>query len=105
MTSKLCSGVFAALMFMAVFIASSAHAADKPGCKDFPGIKRFEGASIMLCDARNFAEYTLPTAKWVKNEDDSAKSDFASKEALEGRLTQNVYSVPAGPSSAEVFRN
>lgn len=105
MTSKLCSGVFAALMFMAVFIASSAHAADKPGCKDFPGIKRFEGSSIMLCDARNFAEYTLPAGKWVKNEDDSAKSDFASKEALEGRLTQNVYSVPAGPSSAEVFRN
>lgn len=88
-----------------VLVSSFAFAADKAGCKDFPGIKRFEGSSIMLCEQKNFAEYTLPTGKWVKNEDDSAKSDYASKEVLEGRLTQNVYSVPAGPSSAEVFRN
>ncbi|QND52242.1 OmpA family protein [Phyllobacterium sp. 628] len=105
MTSKLFSGVFAAIVLMVISATSSAHAADKAGCKDFPGIKRFEGSSIILCDGRNFAEYTLPTGKWVKNEDEPDKSDFASKEALEGRLTQNVYSVPAGPSSAEVFRN
>ncbi|MBA8876857.1 OmpA family protein [Phyllobacterium myrsinacearum] len=97
--------VFVTAVAASIFAASFAHAADKAGCKDFPGIKRFEGSSIMLCDGRNFAEYTLPTGKWVKDEEDSAKSDFASKEALEGRLTQNVYSVPAGPSSAEVFRN
>ncbi|MGO4452354.1 OmpA family protein [Phyllobacterium sp. TAF24] len=105
MTSKLLGGVFAAIALMALSISSHAFAADKEGCKDLPGIKRFEGSSIELCDHKNFAEYTLPTGKWVKNEDDSAKSDFSSKEELEGRLTQNAYSVPAGASSAEVFRN
>jgi OOP family OmpA-OmpF porin len=105
MTSKFLGGVFATIALTALSFSSAVFAADKPGCKDLPGIKRFEGSSIVLCDGRNFAEYTLPTGKWTKNEDDPDKSDFASKEALEGRLTQNVYSVPAGPSSAEVFRN
>jgi outer membrane protein OmpA-like peptidoglycan-associated protein len=105
MTSKFSRGVFAAFVLAAAFVSSSALAEDKAGCKDIPGLKRFEGSSIVLCDGRNFAEYTLPTGKWTKNEDDPDKSGFASKEDLEGRLTENVYSVPAGPSSAEVFRN
>ena len=36
---------------------------------------------------------------------DSSYNFTVNIQELEGRLTQNVYSVPAGPSSAEVFRN
>ncbi len=82
-----------------------AHAADKQGCKDIPGLKRFSGSSIMLCQERNFAEYTLPTGRVLHYDYNRKKGDYEQKEDLEGRLTQNVYSVPAGPSSAEVFRN
>lgn len=84
---------------------SAAQAADKAGCKDIAGLKRFEGSSIVLCDQRNFAEYTLPTGKVIEYDHSAQKGTYENKEDLEGRLTQNVYSVPAGPSSADVFRN
>jgi OmpA-OmpF porin, OOP family len=80
-----------------------ADAADKPGCKDIASIKRFAGSSIVMCEQRNFAEYTLPTGKAV--EYSGNKGTFERKEDLEGQLTQNVYAVPEGVSSAEVFRN
>jgi OmpA-OmpF porin, OOP family len=93
----------AAIALGAVF--ASAGAADKSGCRDVPGIKRFNGSSIMLCETRNFAEYVLPTGKATEYDFDKKKASFERKEDLEGRLTQNVYAVPPGPSSAEVFRN
>jgi OOP family OmpA-OmpF porin len=82
-----------------------ADAADKAGCRDIQGIKRFDGSSIKLCEQRSFAEYTLPTGQVTVYDYDKKKAQFERKENLEGRLTQNVYEVPAGPSSAEVFRN
>ena len=99
---------FARLVFAAIVVntvGSMAEAADKAGCKDVPGIKRFEGSSIMLCQQRNFAEYTLPTGKVTAYDFNKKKGTFEQKEDLEGQLTENVYDVPAGPSSAEVFRN
>jgi OOP family OmpA-OmpF porin len=51
-----------------------------------------------------FAECTLPTGQVTVYDYDMKKAQFKRKESLEGRLTQNVYEVPAGPSSAEVFR-
>jgi outer membrane protein OmpA-like peptidoglycan-associated protein len=80
-------------------------AADARGCKDPAGLKRFEGSSIVLCDQKNFAEYTLPTGKAVSYDFNAKRATFESSLNLEGRLAQNVYAVPMGPSSAEVFRN
>jgi outer membrane protein OmpA-like peptidoglycan-associated protein len=82
-----------------------AFAADAPGCKDAAGLKRFEGSAIVLCEARNFAEYTLAKGKAASYDFDAKKAAFDASEDLEGRLVQNVYAVPRGPSSAEVFRN
>lgn len=83
----------------------AAFAADAPGCKDAGGLKRFAGSSIVLCETRNFAEYVLAKGAATVYDFDRKKATFDASEELEGRLVQNVYAVPKGPSSAEVFRN
>jgi outer membrane protein OmpA-like peptidoglycan-associated protein len=88
-----------------VFGVAGAQAADAPGCKDAAGLKRFEGSAIVLCESRNFAEYVLAKGKANNYDFDAKKASFDDAEELEGRLVQNVYAVPKGPSSAEVFRN
>jgi OOP family OmpA-OmpF porin len=90
---------------ISVVLATAAQAGDLAGCADIPGVKRFEGSTIVLCEKRNFAEYTLPAGKVTDFDYDKNKGTYEHSENLEGRLTQNAYSVPAGPSSAEVFRN
>ena len=88
-----------------VFAAQLAFAADKAGCHDFGGMMRFENSSIVLCDSRNFAEYTLPTGRIYGFDFRTNQADMEAKQDLEGRLTQLLYTVPKGPSSAEVFRS
>lgn len=90
---------------LSLVLAAPAFAADAAGCKDLAGLKRFEGSSIALCEKKAFAEYTLATGRTPAFDFDSRKGVYDSKLDLEGRLSQNVYSVPKGPSSAEVFRN
>ncbi|WP_020178247.1 OmpA family protein [Methylopila sp. M107] len=95
---------FAAAL-IALGLGSPAFAADAVGCKDLSGLKRFEGSTIALCEKKTFAEYTLATGP-VKSFDFGKKVGvYDQKLDLEGRLVQNVYAVPKGPSSAEVFRN
>ncbi|SEE64713.1 protein of unknown function [Rhizobiales bacterium GAS191] len=86
-------------------LASTAHAADAAGCQDPGGLKRFENSSIVMCEKRDFAEYTLPTGKTARDENGTMTDKFEASLNLEGRLAENVYAVPKGPSSAEVFRN
>ena len=90
---------------IAAAASSSAHAADAGGCSDVADLKRFSGSSIVLCAKRDFAEYTLPTGGGASYDFNARKGHFDASLDLEGRLTQNVYAVPPGPSSAEVFRN
>ena len=94
-----------AAMIAAAAITSAALAADTRGCADAGGLKRFAGSSIVMCEKRDFAEYTLPTGKNVAYDFDTKKAAFEATLNLEGRLSQNVYAVPMGPSAAEVFRN
>jgi outer membrane protein OmpA-like peptidoglycan-associated protein len=88
-----------------LFTAPPAFAADKAGCRDFEGMMRFQDSSIALCDSRNFAEYTLPTGKITGFDSHTNEAEIETKQDLEGRLTQLLYTVPKGPSSAEVFRS
>lgn len=85
--------------------AGAAIAADAPGCKDPADLKRFEGASLVLCESRDFGEYQLPEGRLISWDYGRNKPVFAVKRDLEGRPTYNIYFVPKGPSSAEVFRN
>lgn len=86
-------------------LSSLAQAADAPGCKDLNDLKRFEGSSIVFCDKRDFAEYTLVNGRFEGYDFNAHKPLGASVTEVEGRLNQLVYAVPVGPSSAEVFRN
>ncbi|QPF83616.1 OmpA family protein [Bradyrhizobium genosp. L] len=88
-----------------LFTAQHAFAADKTGCRDFDGMMRFQNSSIALCDARNFAEYTLPTGKITGFNSNTNEAEIEARQDLEGRLTQLLYTVPKGASSAEVFRS
>ena len=92
-------------LILAALAGAASHAADATGCADTGGLKRFAGSSIVLCDQRNFAEYTLPTGKSISYDFNEKKGVFEDLLRLEGRLTRNVYAVPMGPSAAEVFRN
>ena len=94
-----------AALGLALAAASPSLAADAAGCKDVSGLKRFDGSSIVMCEKQNFAEYRLPTGTATAFDFDSKRGTFASSIDLEGKLTQNVYAVPMGASSAEVFRN
>ncbi|WP_407148318.1 OmpA family protein [Bradyrhizobium sp. ORS 86] len=88
-----------------VFAVQQASAADRAGCRDFEGMMRFQNSSIALCDLRNFAEYTLPTGRITGFDFHTNEAEMEARQDLEGRLTQLLYTVPKGASSAEVFRN
>ena len=83
----------------------AAHAADAQGCKDPAGLKRFAGSSLVLCEGRDFGEYTLPTGKLIAWDYNAKKPNFESKIDLDGKPSYNIYFAPKGPSSAEVARN
>ncbi|QQO33340.1 DUF4892 domain-containing protein [Bradyrhizobium diazoefficiens] len=84
-------------------VGTRAQSVDKPGCNDVSSLNRFTGSAIVMCEQRNFAEYTLPTGGVT--EFSGNKASFERKEDLEGQLTQIIYAVPLGASSVEVFRN
>jgi hypothetical protein len=96
---------FSLALSLCVVAAGAARAADARNCADVGGLKRFEGSTIVMCETRGFAEYTLPTGRSTAFDFDTHKATFEAAIALEGRLTQNVYAVPKGASAAEVFRN
>jgi hypothetical protein len=96
---------FAFATFAFFCVASPAvWAADKEGCKDIPGIKRFQGSQIENCTTRNFVEYGLPTGQ-AQNWDSDKKRIEGNFEELEGKLTRILYRTAQGASSVEVFRN
>ncbi len=86
-------------------LAGSSAWADVPGCRDLDGIGRFQGSSLVMCVNKEFAEYVLPTGPMDSFDFDKNKATFKQQLALEGPLVQNVYAVPLGASSAQVFRN
>jgi OmpA-OmpF porin, OOP family len=77
-------------------------APDIPGAKDFQGLPRFEGSSIIGYKSVAFDKFRLPVGplhevdfKWTVD------TTFD----LEGRVTGYVYAVPSGHSALEIFSN
>ena len=58
-----------------------------------------------MCVKRDFTEYLLPTGTIQSYDIATKKAALDLSMKLEGRLTQNVYAIPEGVSSADVFRN
>lgn len=91
--------LFFRLLFSAVYATLSlAHAQDVPGSKDHPLISRYPGAVIDDYSSKGYDEYTLPLGK-------VGQGEVAKSQRLEGKFTRIHYTIPAGRSSLEVFRN
>ncbi len=81
-----------------------APAADLPGSKDHPMIKRFEGSTIGRYLAKDYDEMKFTLGKV---EFDYGAQNFKpfEQERKEGRRTSIMYALPAGVSTLEGFRN
>ena len=100
----------------ATWIASAARAdatipkADRPGSKDHPLLRRYEGSFIIGSEQKSFDEFTLPLSRLepVAGKRDSKNNHYyepKQKKPLEGPYTRLVYLLPAGRSPLEAVRN
>lgn len=76
----------------------AAQAADIPGSKDPPFLKRFKGSEIVGYFTRSFDEYTLGLGT-------ATDAGFTKSEKLEGAVTRIIYRVPVGHTELELLRN
>jgi OOP family OmpA-OmpF porin len=82
----------------AIALLDSASAADLPGSKDPPYLKRFAGSEIVGYFTKSFDEYTLALGE-------ATAAGFAKSEKLEGAITRIIYRVPVGHTELELLRN
>jgi outer membrane protein OmpA-like peptidoglycan-associated protein len=88
----------------AAAIVTPASAADITGAKDYPGIKRFDGSSIVSYSTKKFVHYTLPLGP-ADEVDANEKPVFGASKEASGALTRISYTAPAGVSADDVFEN
>ncbi|MGK9234159.1 DUF4892 domain-containing protein [Inquilinus limosus] len=99
-------GRITALAFaLAAGAMTPAAAADIAGAKDHPGIKRFDGSSIVAYSAQDFARYILPLGPADEYDQAKEKPIFAAAKEVSGALTRISYTAPAGVSADDVFEN
>lgn len=86
---------------MTIFAAASLFAADVPGSKDPPGMKRYEGSEIIGYHAPKFDEYVLPLGITTT----FGPPKYEKSQPVEGQLSRYTYVAPAGRTPAELLRN
>jgi OmpA-OmpF porin, OOP family len=93
------------ILVAGLFLASAATAslapagaADLPGSKDPPYLKRFAGSEIVGYFTKSFDQYTLVLGEATSN-------GYVKTEKLEGAITRIIYRVPAGHTELELLRN
>lgn len=96
MTMRAC---LAALLTL--FLVPSVFAADVPGSKDPPGMKRYEGSEIIGYHAPKFDEYVLPLGLATS----FGPAKYEKSQPVEGQLSRYTYVAPAGRTPAELLRN
>jgi OOP family OmpA-OmpF porin len=85
---------FAAVAAALLCSAGSVLAADIPGGKDPPGLKRYEGSQIIHHAESRYAAYPL-----------GRDASYGKTESVEGEVQRVLYLVPEGVTSLEVLRN
>jgi outer membrane protein OmpA-like peptidoglycan-associated protein len=95
------------IIFLASFhVLGSAWAADLPGAKDHPRLKRFRGSEIVAYDAKRFDTFELQTSTFKRYDLGTKRREFAEPPLkLEGARTQIWYEAPGETSSTELIRN
>jgi outer membrane protein OmpA-like peptidoglycan-associated protein len=84
--------------------------ADKPGSKDHPLLRRYQGSFIVAYERQSFTDFVLPLSRLepVPGKKDNHNNDYfepKQKKPLEGTYTRLVYLLPADRSPLEVLRN
>ena len=86
-------------------LLGDAWAADLPGSKDHPLLKRFRGSEIVAYEVKRFDTFELPTSTFKRYNLETKKREFAAEPLkLEGSRTQIWYEAP-GATSTELIRN
>lgn len=97
---------WARLLIIFALAGGSALAADVPGAKDHPLLKRFGGSEIIASDTKRFVEYDLQTSTFENFDLNAKKREFVSPPLhLEGSLTRLWYESQGDTSSVEMLRN
>jgi OOP family OmpA-OmpF porin len=91
------------LILLALIVASqfAALAADLPGSKDPPGMKRYEGSELIAYREPKFDEFLLPLG--APTSQDPPKYTKSLK--VEGLVSRYTYVAPAGRTPTELLRN
>ncbi len=94
------------LAIILVIASTTAWAADLPGAKDPPGLKRFAGSEIVGYEVKRFDAYELQTSTFKRYNLETKKREFAEPPLkLEGSRTQIWYEAPGETSATELLRN
>lgn len=84
----------------------AALAQDMPGAKDYPGLKRFEGSTLVGYEVRNFDEVDFQTSTFKEVDLSSRRRVYAEPPLhLEGKLTRLWYEAPGSTRALEIYRN
>jgi OmpA-OmpF porin, OOP family len=102
--------VFVLIATSIVFADATIPKADKPGSKDHPLLKRYDGSFIVAYEHQNFTDFVLPLSRLepVPGRQDRSNNRYyepKQKKALEGAYTRLVYLIPENRSPLEVLRN
>lgn len=85
---------------------ASLSAADLPGSKDHPLLKRFAGSEIVAYETKRFESYELQTSTFKTYEFDSKRRTYVKPPMIvEGGLTRIWYESAGETSSTELMRN
>jgi OmpA-OmpF porin, OOP family len=87
-------------------LLTSAWAADLPGAKDHPLLKRFGGSEIVGYEVKRFDTYELQTSTFTHYDIGAKRREYAQPPLeLEGAITRIWYEAPGEASSTELLRN
>lgn len=85
---------------------SNVWAADLPGAKDHPLLKRFGGSEIVGYDVKRFDDFELQTSTFKRYDLSAKRREFAKPPLkLEGGRTHIWYEAAGDTSSVELIRN
>lgn len=87
-------------------VCAPAWAADLPGAKDHPLLKRFAGSEIVGYDVKRFDTYELQTSAFTNYDIGADHREYASPPLkLEGKITRIWYEARGEASATELLRN
>ena len=87
------------LLSLMVALRIAALAADLPGSKDPPGMKRYEGSEIIGYREPKFDEFLLPMGSPTSQD----PPKYAKSLKTEGLVSRYTYVAPAGRTPTELF--